>query len=509
MVDALPPLLKPELFFALVAPIGVDLPAATAAIRTKLQEFDYKNKEIRVSSVFDQFPTKKKLDESSTFKRYKTAMDIGNEIRETFQFPGILALAASSKIYQLRQETLSPGGGPYLESTCYIINQLKRPEEIEILRRNYGTHLFVFAITSPLQARIDTLAKRIREDDTFQKALSHYEPMARELINRDEDEEDNEYGQRLRAAFAKADFFVEGSTVSDFSSAIGRSIDLIFGKSFISPKRDEFFMNLASNVALQSADLSRQVGAVIVGASDEIIAYGCNEVPRGGGGVYWDGEQEDHRDYTLDSDPNVHHKGRLVQDFLRRIQPVMSEAYADISPAEAFRKLYSDDSLKLEEAHINDLLEFGRVVHAEMNAIAQAAQCGKATKDATLYCTTFPCHICARHIIASGIKKVIYIEPYSKSQAIEQYPESIKVEGRQTSISRIVEFQRFSGVAPLRFANFFSHGKRKTKSGRAKKWRLGEPKPICENHFPVYLDNEKALIKYLARELHDYKSRIT
>jgi deoxycytidylate deaminase len=42
-----------------------------------------------------------------------------------------------------------------------------------------------------------------------------------------------------------------------------------------------------------------------------------------------------------------------------------------------------------------DILEFGRVIHAEMSAISDAARLGRATKDATLFCTTFPCHICA------------------------------------------------------------------------------------------------------------------
>lgn len=56
-------------------------------------------------------------------------------------------------------------------------------------------------------------------------------------------------------------------------------------------------------------------------------------------------------------------------------------------------------------------------MHAEMFAITDAARRGLSVRDATLYCTTFPCHMCARHIIASGIRKVVYIEPYPKSMA--------------------------------------------------------------------------------------------
>ncbi len=501
MSDVLPPLPKPELFFALVAPIGVDLSVATKVFEKKLSIFNYTTKDVRVSSTFDQFATTTFVDESSTYNRYMSAMTVGNEIRNNFDLPGILALAAISKIFRFRQAELTHFEQPYLENTCYIINQLKRPEEIEILRRNYGSHLFVFAITSPLRARVQYLSEKIRKDDSSRKSRTSYEPQALQLINRDEEEEDNKFGQRLRLAFSKADFFVEGSSFAEFEQGIERAVDLIFGKSFISPRPDEFFMNIASNVALQSADLSRQVGAVIVNKSNEIVSYGCNEVPRAGGGVYWDGDKEDFRDHTLDSDPNVDHKNRLIQDLLRIIKPTMKDTYQKMNPAEILEYILENNEINIEEAQINDLLEFGRVVHAEMNALTQAAKSGRSTEDATLYCTTFPCHVCARHVIAAGIGRVVFVEPYSKSQALEQYPEAIKIEGRETQTNKVVEFQRFSGVSPIRFTNFFSHGRRKTKKGKAIKWRLGEPIPICENHFPTYLQNELASIKYLAGKI--------
>ncbi len=48
------------------------------------------------------------------------------------------------------------------------------------------------------------------------------------------------------------------------------------------------------------------------------------------------------------------------------------------------------------------------VVHAEQNAILNAR--GKSLEDCTIYVNLFPCHDCAKNIIQSGIKKVIYIE---------------------------------------------------------------------------------------------------
>ena len=58
-------------------------------------------------------------------------------------------------------------------------------------------------------------------------------------------------------------------------------------------------------------------------------------------------------------------------------------------------------------------------VHAEQNAIIQAAKLGVSVEGATLYCTDQPCSICAKMIINSGIKKVIYQEGYPDEFALE------------------------------------------------------------------------------------------
>ena len=47
------------------------------------------------------------------------------------------------------------------------------------------------------------------------------------------------------------------------------------------------------------------------------------------------------------------------------------------------------------------------------------------TRRATLYTTTFPCHNCAKHIIAAGIARVVYVEPYPKSKAMEFHGDAL------------------------------------------------------------------------------------
>lgn len=60
-----------------------------------------------------------------------------------------------------------------------------------------------------------------------------------------------------------------------------------------------------------------------------------------------------------------------------------------------------------------------RSLHAEQNAITQAAKGGKSTKGATLYCTHRPCDACANLIVAAGITRVVYLEGDEDNWGIE------------------------------------------------------------------------------------------
>ena len=63
-------------------------------------------------------------------------------------------------------------------------------------------------------------------------------------------------------------------------------------------------------------------------------------------------------------------------------------------------------------------------VHAEQNAITQAAKLGLSVEGATLYCTHQPCAICAKIIINSGISKVVYKHGYPDEFSLEMFKEA-------------------------------------------------------------------------------------
>ena len=68
-------------------------------------------------------------------------------------------------------------------------------------------------------------------------------------------------------------------------------------------------------------------------------------------------------------------------------------------------------------------------VHAEQNAIIQAARVGCSVEGCTLYCTHQPCVICAKIIINSGIKRVVYKEGYPADFSVKLFEEAdVKLE---------------------------------------------------------------------------------
>ena len=63
-------------------------------------------------------------------------------------------------------------------------------------------------------------------------------------------------------------------------------------------------------------------------------------------------------------------------------------------------------------------------VHAEQNAIIQAAKLGVSVDGATLYCTHQPCVICAKMIINAGIRRVVYDEGYPDEFSMQLFREA-------------------------------------------------------------------------------------
>lgn len=136
------------------------------------------------------------------------------------------------------------------------------------------------------------------------------------------------------------------------------------------PTWDQYFAELAAVVSKRSTCLRRSVGAILV-RDKLILATGYNGAPTG-----------------------LRHCSEV--GCLREEQDVPSG-----------------------ERH-----EICRALHAEQNVLVQAARHGISTKDATLYCTTEPCVLCAKMLINAGIQRVVFQEEYPDALARQMLREA-------------------------------------------------------------------------------------
>jgi hypothetical protein len=109
--------------------------------------------------------------------------------------------------------------------------------------------------------------------------------------------------------------------------------------------------------------------------------------------------------------------------------------------------------------------------------------------------TTFPCHECARNIIAAGIDRVVYIEPYAKSLALELHANALQLD-KEGDTSKI-PFVPFLGVAPRNYSNMFGMHKRKGDDGKIVFWDATKANPRVSGSFWSYVQYEKEDLKVL------------
>jgi deoxycytidylate deaminase len=464
----------PELFFGFVAPIGADINSCVNEFREYLKAADYNIIELKVTDIFpllaELIEPDKPLVQKPIAERYSTHIAYGNQIRRHFNDDAALA---AMTIARLIRERIRKTKGSF-EKNAYLIHQFKRPDEIKLFRALYGRLFFQISIYSRRGARVDFLSRKFASDASSANA-KQFRSEAENIINRDEHESDEPHGQRVSKIFHDAEFIIN-TDINEPSIAqqVHRFCDLLFGANGISPTKIEYGMFIAKAAALRTLDLSRQVGAAIFSNTMEIISMGSNEVPKAGGGTYWADDVIDDREYRRGIDSNDKRKREILGDLLKRLGSA-----EDV-----------DDVIKkkdVKDSQLMDSLEYGRIVHAEMLAISDAARSGRSVNQASLFCTTFPCHMCAKHIVAAGIKDVIFLEPYPKSLASDLHSDSILIEGADRGAYDnfpFVSFSHFYGVSPRRYREFFERDKRKDDYGNFQKWRDVQPQPIVDIKVP-------------------------
>jgi deoxycytidylate deaminase len=422
----------------LVAQVGTNLNDLCDAIKNRLANKKYDVELIHLSTLL-----------ADRTESIGTKQNKGNRLREEAKCQHVLSLAAVAEIQ-------SRGKGKRGKRQAYIIRSLKRPEELEALRIIYGEAFLAIGVHTPRTKRLHYLSDVEGEEDP------------EGVVDTDETEDDDFFGQRTRDSFELCDAFIKG--IDPEYAGLDRALRLLFGSVFTTPSKDELTMFMAHAASLRSADLSRQVGAAIMADTSEVVSVGCNEVPQFGGGQPWPNGDPGIRDFELlKYDPNIKVRDKLVNKFLESLNTLISERYdaqqVDLSHDAEVSKL-------LKKSGLLDITEFGKTVHAEMACLLSSLRNGIDVSNSTLCCTTFPCHNCVRHLVGAGVARIQYIEPYPKSRAKELYSDSCsfwdddynaETGKERPKANNAMRIEPFIGIGPRKYLDFFAM---RTISGR-------------------------------------------
>lgn len=461
-----------EVFIGVVGPAGAGSGTAAKILKSFLGEYGFKVEIIKASLLIRRAAEAKGLsvpgiDERKSLAGVKMMQDRGDELRkgelygwqEDHSAVARLVLREISKWRAKFQEQnfsaaeIEPDGKPH----AYIIDSLRHPAEVYFLRRVYQDAFSMLGIVCDPKSR----EQRIRENffDRSKWGEPETKNQVKEFLTRDEDAP-SKHGQHVADTFHEADFFVDNSrdgdenlTLTGMNDQLRRFVDLITQRKIVRPLISETAMHQARSAQMRSACLSRQVGAALVDSLGNLVAIGTNDVPRAGGGLYGESFSVE-----VGGDERCAFRNEVFCSSNREQNKIIDEFIAEF-PEIAGSTEKSLILKKLRSTRLGGLIEFSRAVHAEMDAILSASISGVSPRGCRMFVTTYPCHYCARHIVAAGIDEVQFIEPYPKSKATELHDDSIATDAEAWSPpsgggTRVL-FRPFVGVAPRLYRRVF------------------------------------------------------
>lgn len=477
--------LSNELVIALVGPVGSGCTTVYEALAQELADnYDYDPVYVRFSNLIKDHAEEVEMsipDDISVSDRIDRYQTVGNTLRAQFGEEYL----ADRAIERIAVERDQRGGYKEVNGRrvvlphrrVYFLDSLKNPAELKRLRQVYGELLWVISVFAPDDVRFERLHRSgMKEEDARHAMLRDYE-------------EEEKSGQKVSRTAHQANYFIRNSSDNkdDLKQPVDRFLQTIFGVTLHTPTEDEKGMMEAASAAVRSACLSRQVGAAIYDGAGDLLGVGCNDVPKFGGGLYGEDGGSDHRCFRWQNNEclNDKHKALLA----KRIATAAGAAQ------EQQVRLIADAM----DGGVANLIEFSRSVHAEMEAIVSVARLGTgSTVGATLYTTTFPCHSCARHIVAAGITTVFYVEPYSKSLALELHSDAISL---HEDAAEKVRFLQYAGFAPRTSLRLFSSaGRERKRNGKYITVLRQTAQPVFASPLDSYTTSENLIIQQLNAE---------
>ena len=489
--DVLRELRTNEVFIAIVGPAGAGAGTAAKILKVFLEESGFETEVVKASELIRKAAQHASREVPPSGARKSLAgvqmmQDRGDELRQGVNY-GLLedhSAVARLVLREIGKRRATLRGVVYSGDPvepdglqrAFIVDSLRHPSEVALLREVYKDAFYLLGIVCDPGKR----ERRIRENffDRGQWGNPEVKVQVRDFLSRDEDAPDK-YGQHVSDTFHEADFFVDNSedagenlALTGMNDQLRRFVNLITQSKIVRPTVSETAMHHARSAQMRSACLSRQVGAALVDMRGNIVATGTNDVPRAGGGLY--GE-----DFSIkiEGDERCAFRETVFCSSNREQNKIIDELI-DAFPGLAEGKERATVVKKLRGTRLGGLIEFSRAVHAEMDAILSASISGVSPRGCRMYVTTYPCHYCARHIVAAGIDEVQFIEPYPKSTATDLHSDSITTESHSwlppSDAGTHVLFRPFVGVAPRLYRRVFLKD-RDYKNKITGEYSLGEP----------------------------------
>lgn len=322
----------------------------------------------------------------------------------------------------------------YLAIISPIIKQIKKEKSknvvIECLRNHYEVEALRRELNNFFLIAVDA------ETEIRWKRLEHiYDGKRKEFDKNDKrdagGDEQEDYGQQVKKCIEIADilvnnedrFFKKNSrlnyqAIDNYGQKLSDYLRLMREPGSRKPNLDELYMHYACSVALKSNCLRRQVGAVIVKEKygkvkqkkqvrdiieSYVVATGRNNVPTG------------------EADCEILFKKKQIRCYRERIKKEYFAKYEHCRECgEELKKLLVCKNCGCDNLELpGKMLDLCRAVHAEEAAILQAANLGGMSLNGTkVYTSTFPCMLCCKDIIASGIEIVVYLESYPMEESL-------------------------------------------------------------------------------------------
>lgn len=304
------------------------------------------------------------------------------------------------------------------EPAYIVIDAFRNPFEAMYFKERYAA-FYLFSINAEQRHVEDRLARGLK--------------MSIDQIKQQDDKENpsdtvdsakNFVSQNIKACIQKSDVHIANngmygnSNYHELYGQIIKYIALIQHPGLITPSLDEKMMQVAHTAKLNSACLSRQVGASITNQYGSLKAIGWNSVADGQTPCLLRSKDELLKG-TISNSFSLYEKGQKFIEAINEFYPkIGNDDLVGRNQSFCFSEIHNKQIMKEKNQNTKDCKcdknqVHTRSLHAEENAFLQISKYGgEGIKDGTLYSTASPCELCSKKAYQLGIKRIVYIDPY-------------------------------------------------------------------------------------------------